>query len=118
MLELHKEAISLRKRHPVLRSGSCEFLWNEHGILSFGRWDSNEKVAVILNNNPWPKEINLPVWKMGVYEGHMVCSLSTHGGSVHKDTGDESFRFIVEHGNVRFTVPEYGSMVLIKQPKL
>ena len=118
LIELHKEAIALRKCHPVLRSGSCEFLWNEYGILSFGRWDDKEQLAVIINNNPWPKEIKLPVWKMGARDGHMVCALATYGGNVHKgEAVSSSSAFKIESGRVKFTVPEFGSMVLVKQAR-
>ena len=108
MLELHREAIALRKAHPVTRHGSTEFLWNEYGILSFGRWDDKDKIAVIINNNPWPKEIRLPVWKIGLRKGYMYCALATYDEKVHKNTG----RYKVEAGVTNITVPEFSSMVL------
>jgi len=110
LTELHKETAALRRAHPVLRSGSTEFLWNEHGIISFGRWDYEDHVAVIINNNPWPKEIRLPVWKMGISEGEMMCALATHSNNVYKDES----RFKVESGKLHLTVPEFGSMVLTR----
>ena len=111
MMALHREVIAFRKAHPVLRHGSTEFLWNEYGILSFGRWDDHDKIAVIINNNPWPKEIRLPVWKMGVSRGGMTCVLATYGERLHKNVG----HYKVEAGAVSLTVPEYGSMVLISE---
>ena len=111
LMELHREAIALRKTHPVLRYGSTEFLWNEYGILSFGRWDELEQIAVIINNNPWPKEIKLPVWKMGCRTGDMICILATYNEAVYKNTG----RFKIDTGAISLTVPEYGSMVLLAE---
>ena len=106
---LHKKAIALRKAHPALRTGSTEFLWNEYGILSFGRWDESEKIAVIINNNHWPKEIKLPVWKIGCYTGHMACVLETYDGAVYENTN----LYEIETGVVTLTVPAYGSIVLV-----
>ena len=111
LMELHREAIALRKAHPVLRSGSTEFLWNEYGILSFGRWDNVSQIAVVINNNPTPKELKLPVWKIGCLTGFMVCALATHSDKVHK-TG---VPFKVESGTINLTVPKFGSMVLVSE---
>ena len=109
IMELHQEAIALRKKYPVLRYGSTEFLWNEHGLISFGRWNKKEQIAVILNNNPWTKEIRLPVWKMGIRSGTMRQILATHQNKVHKDIQP----FTVESGTVALTMPGYSSMVLV-----
>ena len=111
LMQLHKEAISIRKTYQVLRTGSTEFLWNEYGIISFGRWDDNEKIAVVINNNPWPKEIKIPVWKMGCKEGNMTCILSTHAGQVQKNLD----RFSIVSGFMGVTIPEFGSIVLLKE---
>jgi len=112
LTRLHKVAIKLRKSYSALRTGSVEFLWSEYGVLSFGRWDDNKQIAVVLNNNPWPKEIRLPVWKMGLLNGQMICPLSTdytRGGAVYEaDTVHQ-----VVDGMVSLTVPEFGSMVLV-----
>ena len=109
LIKLHKETAALRRKHPVLRGGSCEFLWNEHGILSFGRWDEKEQVAVVINNNPWPKEVKLPVWKMGAYDGEMDCALSTREGCVY--TNEAHYK--IESGKISLTVPKFGSIVLV-----
>ena len=110
LMDLHKEAAVLRKNHTALRTGSTEFLWSEHGIISFGRWDSEEQIAVIINNNPWSKEILLPVWKMGLSEGQMHCPLAVYDDKIHLNTG----KFSVVAGKVKVTVPEYGGLILIK----
>ena len=111
LIDLHREAAAIRKAHPVLRTGSCEFLWSEYGIISFGRWDGNDKIATIINNNAWQKEIRLPVWKMGITEGTMNCALSTHNNGFTVNGG----KYKVESGRVKITIPEHGSVVLIAE---
>jgi len=109
LMALHKDIIALRKKHPVFRHGSTEFLWSEYGIISFGRWDGRERVAVVINNNQTPKEIHLPVWKMGAVAGRMTCALTTHNEETRLNAGSYEFT----EGTVSLTVPEFGSMILI-----
>ena len=111
LLNLHQEAAALRRAYPALRTGSCEFLWSEYGILSFGRWDKKDRIATIINNNPWPKEIKLPVWKMGIHEGSMRCALATADRCFHINNGS----FKIESGIVNMTIQAYGSAVLIAE---
>jgi len=108
LTELHRVLIGLRRTYPVLRSGSVDFLWTNHGFISYGRWDERQKVVVAINNNPKPIEVVLPVWKLGITKGQLMQLIVTCDDDFHRD--------IIWHpvvdGELRITVPGFGAMVL------
>jgi len=85
MISFHRAAIALHKNHTALKTGSLEYLHNEHGVISYGRWDKNEKLAVIINNNNHSVVINLPVWKMDIMDGSMSTLIYTANESFNLD---------------------------------
>jgi alpha-glucosidase len=111
MVNLHRQAITLRRRHTSLRTGSLEYLSNRYGILSFGRWNDTEHIAVVINNNETQQKICLPVWKMGVSSGKMRGLLATYGGESFTDGP----RFLIRDGTVNLTLPPFGGMVLLHE---
>ena len=109
LTRLHKKLIALRKTYPALREGSVEFLWTNHGFLSFGRWDKNHKIVVAINNNTKPMEVVLPIWKIGLYDGYVTECLAT-GADTFRDT---SKKYFVNQGEVKIIVPIQGAVVLV-----
>jgi len=110
LMNLHKALIAMRKEYPVLRTGSVEFLWTNHGFLSYGRWDDNQKIIVAINNNPRPMEVTLPVWKIGVSKGFLKERLVTGGDAFHETLRKHP----VSQGGVKLTVPIHGAVVLVE----
>jgi alpha-glucosidase len=108
MLEVHRGLIALRKRFPVLRTGSMKFLLNDYGFISFGRWDNTDKLAVVLNNNPAPKEVNLPVWKIGCADGVMTRIIAVFDEKLQLG----SISYPVKDGMIRLSIPAESAMVL------
>jgi len=109
LMKLHKALTTMRRELPVLCHGSVEFLWTNHGFLSFGRWDDKQKVVVAINNNPRPMEVTLPVWKIGIQSGHLTERLST-GGDNFQET---SRKHPVNKGEIKIIVPLHGAVVLV-----
>jgi len=108
LTELHRNLIGLRRMYPVLKSGSVEFLWNNHGFISYGRWDDRQKIVVALNNNAKPIEVALPVWKLGIVGGQMMQLLVTCDDEFHRDC----IWHTVTSGELKLTVPGFGAVVL------
>ena len=109
LLNLHKHASHLRRNHPSLKTGSCEYLSNDCGILSFGRFNQNESIAVALNNNNAPKLISLPVWKINVPDGAEMRLLI--------ETSDENYSvtekaYKVQNGIAEIELAAFSSVVL------
>jgi len=66
LIEYHKQVIALRKAYNVLKTGSTMFLNEGSGIISYGRFDDNNRIIVIFNNTDTENEIIIPVWRTGV----------------------------------------------------
>src|SRR5699024_9541476 len=62
LIEYHHDLIRLRKEHSALRCGSTMFLVEGYGLLAYGRFDQEEKLAVALNNLDMAQSIVIPVW--------------------------------------------------------
>lgn len=62
MLAFHKDIIRIHKEHPALKTGALKILLCEEAILSYGRFNKDEQIIVILNNRSDVTEITVPVW--------------------------------------------------------
>ena len=69
MLQFHKEAIRIHKSSTALCTGSYKMLYTAWGILGYGRFDKNERYAVIVNNTQETVNVAVPVWQIGVADG-------------------------------------------------
>jgi alpha-glucosidase len=109
LIELHKALISLRKRKEALRTGSTVFLNNNYGMISYGRWNSKEKLAIAINNKPTEEELSLPVWKMECgLNSEMLAVFASSAGSWWQDCKPHR----VVDGWVSVKVGPYGSVIL------
>lgn len=62
MLAFHKDIIRIHKEHQALKTGALKILSCEEDILSYGRFNKDEQIIVILNNKSDITEITVPVW--------------------------------------------------------
>ena len=108
MIAFHKEAIKIRKNYSALKTGSLEYLHNEHGVLSFARWDENHKLAIILNNNDKSVVINLPVWKIDILDGNMFTLIVTNNDSY----STKRKHYHVVNGFMEIFMNSYSSAIL------
>ncbi len=109
LIDFHKKAISIHKKYSALKSGSVDYLTMDYGIISYGRWNGKEKIAVILNNNSVDKIINVPVWKMDMQNLEKMTSVlfSTENGF-----DDKERVFIVKDGYIEVSLPPFSSIVI------
>jgi alpha-glucosidase len=113
LLRLHRELAALRKKYPVLRTGSAAFIWSDYGFISFGRWDETAKIIVTVNNNPAPKEVTLPVWKTGCASGSLTRVLATFDEKI----SETPIKYPVTNGDIRLTAPGLSALVLVADEK-
>ena len=69
MLSFHKAAIALHKAWPVLTHGSLLFLHGDYNILAYARFDEQERLVIVFNNNEEERTIKFPVWTAGIEQG-------------------------------------------------
>ena len=109
LVNLHKEAISLRKNFSALKEGSIVYLLLDYGILSYGRFDEKSSLVIIINNNPDTKNLKIPVWKLGIKEnGTMRLLLATGCDKFSTDAKDLEYR----DGCLDIMIDGYSSAVL------
>ena len=109
MLNFHREMVKVHKKYSSIKTGSLEYLHNEYGVISYGRWNSDNKVAVILNNNNESRELNIPVWKLQVglnTSMETVVFTRNNGYTLVKTSYD------VVDGFMKIILPAYSSVVL------
>lgn len=68
LLDYHKQAIALRCTIRCLRLGSLVKLGAGDGYVAYGRMNSADCAAVIINNASHAQSITIPVWLLGVPE--------------------------------------------------
>lgn len=109
LISFYKEAICIHKENPVLTHGSVRFLTLDYQFLSYGRFDDENQMVVVVNNGREEKEINIPVWKAEVSrEASMERLMLTleNGFSL----GDAAYE--VKKGILYLKVPPVCSMIL------
>ena len=109
LLAFHREMIRIRKEHPVLRYGSTRFLTMEEQFISYGRFDGDETILVLMNNAQEERRVEIPVWMAEVpEEAELECLMETSetGYSTKND------RYPVRNGILSLTVPGVCGMVL------
>ena len=58
--------IAVHRRFPVLAMGSLKFLYHDYNVLSYGRFNQEEQVIVIINNRNERVHVEIPVWLTGI----------------------------------------------------
>ena len=72
LIQFHKDIIRIHNEYQCLRTGSLKFLHGEHRIISYGRFNSEEAVAVVINNDFVDKEVKIHVREIGVFNNRTM----------------------------------------------
>ncbi|MDE7431090.1 MAG: glycoside hydrolase family 13 protein, partial [Lachnospiraceae bacterium] len=112
LIEFHREAISIHKTNIALRRGSFKALYGEYNIIAFGRFLEDNIIAVVVNNNYIEKEIKIPVWQLGLYDGdRMESLLISNSNSYNVGRID----YPVKNGKIVVTLPAFGAGIFRKK---
>ncbi|WGS64382.1 glycoside hydrolase family 13 protein [Marinitoga aeolica] len=76
-LTFMKNMIQFYKEHFSLRNGSLEFLKWDKGFISYGIWNNNEHIVVIININDTPYKFEIPVWLSEIKNGKLKVVFNT-----------------------------------------
>ncbi len=96
---LTQKLIAIRQQYAALRTGSFMTLITDdtNRIYAFGRFDANNRIAVVLNGGTAVHTVAVPVSTLGMVDGSIVTDLLTGN------------RYTVSGGNVTIPVAgEYG----------
>ena len=75
LIRFYKEMIAVHRRFPVLAMGSLKFLYHDYNVLSYGRFNQEEQVIVVINNRNERVHVEIPVWLTGINRSSVALSL-------------------------------------------
>ena len=112
LIRFHKDIIALRKNYTCLRIGSMEYLYNNYGILSYGRWNGQSRIAVVVNNNENSVSLSLPVWKLECAEDAVfTLVMRTFNGSY--ETGGKEY--VASKGNIEIDIGPFSAVIFAEK---
>lgn len=108
ILDFYKAMIKIHKKYKAFATGSLDYLYMSNGHICFGRWNEDERIIVILNNNDNERETIVPAWKVEAEDGDVFTReiLSDH----HSFTENIETATVEEGTFIAFT-PSYGCAV-------
>ena len=66
LIEFHKQMIRVHKLNSVLLTGSLMNLGEDYNYVAYGRFDKEEQIIVVVNNNDHEIEKEVSIWRIGV----------------------------------------------------
>lgn len=109
LIDYHKALIRIHKDYDAIKTGSILFLLGEYNLISFGRFDENDKVVVIINRDERERTVKIPVWRLGVpYQGRMARLFITG----REGYSDETQMYVVENGYIEVLCPPVSGIII------
>lgn len=115
ILNFYKEMIKIHKEYKCLSTGSTDYLFMDYGIMCYGRWDDKDKIAVVLNNNDFEKEVVVPMWRTECFDGEgveRIISSDANGYTMEKED------YVVEKGCITVKVPPFSSNIYARKRRI
>ncbi len=112
IFDFYRKMIRIHKKDKALQTGSLDYLYMSSGLICYGRWNENERIAVIINNNDNERETIVPAWAIEAEDGDIFerVIMSTH----HTFTEDIEVAK-VEEGTFEAFTPSYGCSVWVSR---
>ena len=113
MISLHKELIKIRKENEVLKTGSLRFLYGEHMVICYGRWDENSKLAIVVNSSSEEKLLNIPVRSIGLKDKDRMLQIMETNVS---GFSTEPKEYKVDNSKIMISIPRFSGKILKWMP--
>lgn len=87
LIEFHKEMIRIHKESDAFRTGSLKILGTQRDVLSYARFQGDDRYVVVINNAEKGREVVIPVWQAEVPENgkvNLIAYTDAAGYSVEK----------------------------------
>lgn len=112
MIQFHRDIIRIHKEHKALMTGSLKFLHGEQGLIAYGRFNQQEAVLVVLNNDYQDKKVHLNVRELGVQNNRSMKRViqTTEEGY----TMDDNIT-VIQNNVLTAVVPKQSASVYICQ---
>ena len=99
---LAHKLIAIRDTYPALRTGSFMTLIADDtdDVYAYGRFDADNRIAVVLNADASAHSVTVPVWQLSMTDGSAVTDLLS------------GTAYTVDNGNVTVTLPADSGAIL------
>ena len=112
LIELHRFLASLRKKRPVLRSGSFMPLGGGYGWIAYARFDSEDIAVTVCNNSERALSLSLRLRDIGARDGERIVSLlCTDSDGFNSETKDAG---TVINGELEIDIAPKSAMILTR----
>ncbi len=111
LIAFHKAAIAMHKREKVLSNGSFKDLLGEYNLIAYGRFNKDDSVIVIINNDSYERIANIPVWEANVTDDNylrQIFQTTENGFSTYE------LEYSVKGGYLRIGLAPHSAVVLKK----
>lgn len=109
MMDFHRYMIAIHKNLPALRRGSIKQLVADHQLIAYGRMHGSNKCVVVVNNGDYERQMELPVWEIGVV-GHPIMRRLMFTYADGYNAGIKEYE--VKDGKVEVKLPPYSGILL------
>jgi alpha-glucosidase len=109
LIAFHRDIIRLHKSSKALLRGSVMFMHGSYKLVAYGRFNRDEAVVVILNNDYEARDISLHMRRLGVLDGSRVVRVMETSESGYTMDNAE---FYVQNNTLTLTVPGISATIL------
>ena len=109
MISFHRDLISLRHRHPVFKTGSIKMVDSDYDFIAYGRFDRDEQILVIVNNNMTEMHKKLTVWEIGTTRSGVMKTVFSTDKNGYNMGGEQ---YNLKCGILDITVPPESATIL------
>ena len=75
LIKFHEEMIKIHKAYDVLKRGSFKIIYGVRGIVAYGRFDLEDQFVVMINNNDYEQQVEIPVWQIGIRDNGVLVRM-------------------------------------------
>ena len=109
LIDFHKDIIRIHKENQCLKTGSIKMLSWQKNMLSYGRFEGDERIVVIVNNGDKLREVTVPVWMANV---PMNCYMDRLIYTYEDGYTTEPDVFIIEKGEAVLNMGPHSAVVM------
>lgn len=111
LLAFHKAVIRMRKENKVLLQGSYKQLYSAYNLIAYGRFNSEDAIIVVVNNNDVEKQARIPAWEIGLgYDDDVEQIMVTFDGGF----STERLGYRLQEGWLEIGLRQSSAVVLRK----
>lgn len=112
LLKFHRDMIKIHREYPALKTGSLKMFECEKHVLCYSRFNRRQQIVVVLNNDAYPKNIDVSIASAGIPRNCKLKQLMyTHGDSY----STMPVEYKMENKQLKMHLPKYSAVVLLHE---